>query len=274
MWLSRLVRITVALATALYFVTAGRLLADSVKKFPDGYFRDRDNANKTLVVLVAGLAGEDSWKRFAELIDADGEMKPIDYLIYYSPTSLDIDQSVARLATILRDVTPRYTDRIYVGHSIGGMIIKRLLLKEADAPANNRMLPNLVVTYGTPLDTDKFNINLFKRLGARVFWMSVQPLQREVFNVERLKEINKAWRTAVANGPLSVTRFVSVFGVEDRVATIDEESPSERTVFIRGDHMGIVSPARANDCSFVIFKTVVKDHAATLDRIPCALGKQ
>jgi len=238
-----------------------------------GDYLKRDKGNETLVVFVAGLAGERTWKPLVRLIDSDNDLSSIDYLVYHSPDSLDIDGNVSRLETILRDMQDKgskHANEVYVGHSIGGTIIKQSLLRVI-AQANQLNVPKLVITYGTPLDSDNFNISSWESLGARVLRGPLPPLRKEALNIDRLKKINEAWRTAVKTAPLSEVRLVNVFGVGDRTAPIEKESRSNVSVFIDGDHISIASPTKSDDCSFVIFKAMVKNWTAVLNKIPCIL---
>ena len=259
------------IAFGLLVFSAGHSLAQTDKKYTDGYYRDRDNQNETLVVFVAGLAGEASWRDFTRLMDSDNDFDRIDYFVYHSPQSLDIEENVRGIKSRLREIGGRYGKIVYVGHSIGGIIIKRWLLLEANAGTKEQNLPNLVITFGTPLDTDKFSVSMFKRLGARVFWPAVSNLQREVFNIDRVAEINKAWRTATKQSPLNEVKRVTVFGVEDEIAPAANESRSETTFFIRGNHLDIISPDTDRACSWIVIKAVLLNRTSSLYTNPCVL---
>ena len=67
------------IAIFIVYIGSGRLQADGIVEWPDGYFKDRKNSNETLVVFVAGLSGEKRWRRFIKLIDSDAEFNHIDY---------------------------------------------------------------------------------------------------------------------------------------------------------------------------------------------------
>lgn len=261
------------LCIALLFcwVSPETMHARQDKPFLGGYFRDNDNDNSSLITFVAGLAGDKSWKGFIELMDKDRYFSRFDYLVYHSPDKFDIEQNVERIATELHELPFEYSYKVFVGHSIGGMIIKRLILNFAADEKEQSYLPDLMITFGTPLDTDKFTISLLKKLGARIFWFMVPALKREVFNIDRLKEINTSWRTAAKSSPVDVIRCVTVFGVEDTIARTEGEQRSKDTVFIKGSHMGIISPAGSTACPFVVFKAVLKDGPVNLQSIPCVV---
>lgn len=129
----------------------------------------------------------------------------------------------------------------------------------------------MIITFGTPLDTDKFTVSLFQRLGARIFWTSISRLRREVFNIDRLKEINASWRTAVNKSPISKIRNINIFGVDDDIAPVENEGNALGTVFINGDHLGIITPGTVKDCSWVVFKAVLLDPVVDPRSIDCAL---
>jgi hypothetical protein len=240
-------------------------------KYPDAKFRDKDNDNATLVVFFAGLGGKGSWDRFTELMDSDSDFDGIDYLDYFSPQTLDIEENARRAQTLLAKHQTGYEDIVFVGHSIGGIMIKQTLLMETSASSDARILPGMIITFGTPLDTDKFTVSMFQRLGARIFWTSVSRLKREVFNLDRLKEINASWRTAVTNIPLSKIRNINIFGVDDEIAPVENEGSTLGTVFINGDHLGIITPGTTKDCSWVVFKTVLLDRVVDPRSIDCVL---
>lgn len=247
---------------------AGPAWADRTD-FADGYLVQRVPRGEMLVVLVAGLAGEDTWRRFVTLMEADPALQRSDVLVYHSPAAFDIDQQAERLETVLREHGRHHARQAYIGHSIGGLIVKRMLLRRMAAQWRDAERPALVLTLGTPLDTDKFSISVFRRLGASVFWPLVPPLRREVFNIQRLEDISQAWRTALGSGALAGMRVVSVFGTDDEIAPAREERASESTVFIRGDHLSIATPKDAADCPYLILKTLLVEPQARLQSLSC-----
>ena len=188
-----------------------------------------------------------------------------------TPKSLDVEENVHGLRALLTGLSRSYPTMIYVGHSIGGIIIKRLILLQLSQSENELPLPDMVITYGTPLDTDTFNITTTRNVLGHLSWAIMPTLWREVFDLERLADISGAWRTAVTEAPLDRIRFISVFGVEDTIAPVTHEHRSEETVFLQGDHMGIVSPTGSEACSLVVLKTALHDRAADLSALPCVL---
>ena len=263
----------------IFVVTAAVLLllclqtAPADTRYPDAFYRDKQNDNKTLVVFIAGLGGEKSWKQIAKLMDEDREFNQIDYLLYHSPKSLNFEDNVLRAQTIIENHRTDYQEAVYVGHSIGGIMIKRILLREASLSSDNHNLPEMVITFGTPIDTDKFTVSIFRSLGARIFWAQVPPLSREVFSIDRLREINTSWRTAVNQSPINGIKHVNIFGVQDKTAPVDNEGDSKSTVFINGDHLGIITPVTAEECSWIVFKTVLLARDRDPRKIDCVLKK-
>jgi hypothetical protein len=256
------------LAQLLGFIAAAATLSGSLAA-PDHDFMSRDNNNATLLVLVAGLAEKSTWTQLRKLIDSDAELSGIDYLVFHSPQELDLDGNVNRLAAILWNL-PRSADyrrNVYIGHSIGGMIVKQLTLRLVQQPDRKHM-PSMVVTFGTPFNADRFEMDLFRKAGATLFWFTRTPLEKQVFKYDRLKEINEAWRVAVKSPPLREVRQINVFGVQDSITPTQYESQSEISVFIRGDHMTIL-PNSVDDCSYTIFKALLRDQKAPLAELPC-----
>jgi hypothetical protein len=253
------------------FCLAGASYSQGVTDLSDGYFHDRDNDDGRLIVFVAGLAGEKSWSSFIPFVSSDASLRDFDYVVYETPKSLGVEENVHGLRALLTGLPRSYPAMVYVGHSIGGIIVKRLILLQLNQSENNLPLPDMVVTYGTPFDTDTFNITTTRNVLGQMAWAIMPTLWREVFDLERLADISRAWRTAVTQAPLDQIRFISVFGVEDTIAPVTHEHRSEETIFLQGDHMGIVSPTDAEACSLVVLKTALRDRTADLSALPCVL---
>jgi hypothetical protein len=258
------------LAIGLLLFASG-LPVKSLEQYADYDFQGDSNNNTTLIVFIAGLGGEKSWKKMAQLMGSEPEFNNIDYLAYHSPQSLDIEENIQRALTILKNYSSNYAETIFVGHSIGGIMIKRMLLRETTKNPGTSRLPNMVITFGTPFDTDKFTVSLFKRLGARIFWTTVPPLSREVFDLETLKEINSDWRKAANTSPINQIKQINIFGVQDETAPARFEGRSKDTVFITGDHLGIITPESKQACSWIVFKSVVLDRATDPRKLDCVL---
>jgi len=259
----------IALAAALcaLSVCSDPSHAGTVTTYPDGYFADRDNDNDTLIVFVAGLAGKESWSSFIPLVDSEDSLVGADYLVYETPGSLDVEDNARRLGTILDRLPVSYPRMIYLGHSIGGIIIKRLILRQIGGSDSPRLFPDIVITYGTPYNIDSFNITAARNLFGQIGWAFMSTLRRDVFNLERLSAINRAWRSAERTAPLDQARIISVFGIEDTIAPASDERPSAATIFVKGDHMGIVSAT----CSVRILAATVRDRDVDLSTLPCVL---
>lgn len=249
-------------------ILSSPVFAACPQEFPDYSYCERRPENSTLVVLVAGLGFRDTWSALTRLIPKDPHLDNIDYLVYYSPQERDFDGNVARFAAILKNLPTKakYTRRVYVGHSLGGMMVKWLTLGLASTQPGE--LPNSVLTFGTPLRTERFDIDMFRRTAAWVGWSKLSPLEKEALNDERVKNINRSWLTAVKTEPLIKVRQISVFGAADWVAPITQERPSDVSLFIEGNHSTIL-PKSPQDCSFLIFKAVMRDQSPSA--LPCIL---
>jgi pimeloyl-ACP methyl ester carboxylesterase len=252
-------------------VILSSLPARSLEIHTDYVYKDQDNDDEVLVMFIAGLGGEGSWRRLTRFIDSDPDFGCIDYLVYHSPEESNIAENIGRAQTILGQYREDYDQTILVGHSIGGIMIKRALLIEAGKSPEERRLPDMVITFGTPLDVDKFTVTLFKRLGARIFWFRLPPLHREVFNLDRIKQINSNWRAEVERSPIKDIRRVNIFGVDDKIAPSRVEGDSQDTIFIAGDHMGIITPESTSACSWIVFRTAVLEPSAIPREIDCVL---
>lgn len=222
----------------------------------------------TLVVFVAGLGGKDTWQSMIKLLRQDAELESVDYLHYYSPKALNFDENVAQLKSLVSRYRVGYDKVVYVGHSLGGMMIKRALIREANLPEAQRVLPDKVITFGTPLETNTFAISVFEKLGARVAWFFLPSLSRDVFNIQHIARINRSWRTATALPAIQNIERVNIFGYQDPTAPIDHETQGDYTHFIPGDHLKIVQPRDAKDCSWVLFRALLMG-AAVSELPPC-----
>lgn len=262
-----------AIATLFAFVPVAAAERTKVE-YPDAIFHDAENNDDRLIVMVAGLKGQGTWDDFVALLGDDSAFDSYDVLTYFTPESKDIERHVARIASISLRYSS-YDHKMFVGHSIGGIIVKRYTLRALEQGTSDISdaaawpVPNAVLTYGTPLNTDRFSIAFFKRAGARIAWPLVSDLRKEVFNIDRLKQVNTQWRQAVADDRV---QHISVFGTDDPIARTDLEEQSKMTVFIEGDHLGILASDRNDDCPFLIFRTVVQRRVADLPNLACIVG--
>ena len=256
------------LTAALLLLGVEPGLADDVH--PDALYRDRDNENNTLLVFVAGLGGKGSWNELVKLIEQDDDLQYLDYLLYHSPQSLNIEENVDRIKTLVKQYSPSYARAVYVGHSIGGLMIKKSLIDIVGRPFDAATMPSMFITFGTPLETDKFSINFFQRLGASILWFKVSRLKKEVFNLDKLREINTSWRAVISRPPIDDIILANIFGINDSTAPVEHEGNLPSAVFITGDHLGIIKPATEGACSWKVFKgelTQSRDNAGYRDCI-------
>lgn len=254
---------------SLFFVLV-MALASAVrgqdKTFPDARYRDQENSNGLFLVLVAGLGQEKTWAPLTALIEKDKDLRFIDYLVYYAQREYDLEQNVNRLQTILDELqvrTAKHPQRIYVGHSLGGLMIRRVVLKALNpvrtttkATNTQRLpvnLPTMVVTFGTPFDTPKFDLRMYWLAAAKFSYPWSSPFVKEVLNDRRVEEINTAWRRTE---PIQKIPQANVFGRSDGIAPTAKEDPNV-SIFIDGDHQTIVPTAR-DDCPFKILEALIQ----------------
>ena len=250
--------------------------AQTTRQLPDATFINQENNDSCLLVMVAGLKGKATWEDFKALIVKDQSLANCDVLSYDTPQKLDIEEHVDRISTLVQDHSS-YKNKIFIGHSIGGFIIKLYTLRQLESDSSDdtalakATFPDLILTYGTPLDTDSFSISFLKRAGARVFWPFVSPLRKEVFSFEQLQRINQRWRAVIKQ---KLVRHVNVFGIEDEIAPANIEEQSPVTVFIKGDHVGILAADRLDACPYLILRTIVSDPDADLSQLDCVISMQ
>ncbi len=249
--------------------------AQTTEQLPDATFINQENNDNCLLVMVAGLKGKATWEDFKTLIVKDQSLADCDVLSYDTPQSLDIEGHVKRISTLVGGYSS-YKSKIFIGHSIGGFIIKHYTLRhlELDSSGNTVILskatfPDLILTYGTPLDTDSFNSSFLKHAGARIFWPFISTLKKEVFNFDHLQRINERWRAAIEK---KLVHHVNVFGIEDEIVPANLEEQSPVTVFVKGNHVGILAADQLNDCPYLILRTIVVDQYSNLSQLNCVVS--
>ncbi len=232
--------------------------------FFDGFLSDKDNEDDALLVLIAGLGGDKTWKVFLGLLDCDNFFDRFDVVVYHTPKDLGLDEHVGRIKAIMGD-HPGYSERVIIAHSMGGFVSKRFILDLAEGGAFRTDPPRILVTYGTPLDTSTFG-GWFTQNAVRRVKGVVSPLRQEIFNNDVLDKINAEWKQQIVTLTENEFRYVGVFGIKDKTARADRETSSRNTIFIRGDHKSVMN----DECSFEILKSILNNNALDARTLYCA----
>ncbi|WON74797.1 esterase/lipase family protein [Nitrosospira sp. Is2] len=216
------------------------------------------------VIFVHGLGGGAStWGSFPQLITEDTDLDVnVDFMVYPSPF-LGIKwnifqrdfQSIEDLAKTLRTlIENKHGDAdeiVLVGHSLGGLIIRKYLLEERIAgnkPRAGKVILYAVPNNGAPLALIGRAISIHKNLHL---WQL-----RE--NSGFVKQLNESWARSRIEDDVEMT--VVVAG-NDKVVSIDSaEGPFKRLppLQISGvGHLDVAKPRCSSDMSFHILKNAI-----------------
>lgn len=217
------------------------------------------------VIFVHGLGGNEStWSDFPRLIKEDPKLDlSIDFMNYPTPF-LGIKflyflqheyQAIEDLAKSLKTlIDEKYCDAneiVLVGHSMGGLVIRKYLLEEV--VAGRQLKVSKAILYSVPnrgasLATLVGRISPFKN--PHLYQLSKQS--------EFIKLLNESWCRSKIEALVDITIVVAG---NDKIVTVD----SAEGVFqhlepkqIPGvGHIDVVKPRSSSDLSFLIFKNAI-----------------
>jgi pimeloyl-ACP methyl ester carboxylesterase len=230
----------------------------ATKVSPPGFLRERPDS-RSAIVFVHGLLGNaiKTWTNsngtyWPSLVLQDPAFDRFDVYVYEytSGTARDctrIPDLAAEMQLRLAPLFRRYEEVLFVGHSMGGLVIRELLLTFGEPyPARTVAL----VFFGTPTGgtqvADRVSIltdcvDDLRRLAANSF------LKKQVY----------AWQ----NREPALQRIQTFCGTESDERIVDTASSSllcetSRTIF--KDHNGLVKPACSNDLSHIFLREAIK----------------
>jgi pimeloyl-ACP methyl ester carboxylesterase len=246
--------------------------------------------NQTAIVFVHGLFGDfrETWGRFPELICQDAELNHCDVICWGYPSSVlgplikflghqvpTIDQVSEALRTDLENtqIAGKYTDLILVGHSMGGLVLMKLILSlretlqenakitEEDADQRKRLLRRVkhLVLYATPTQ----GVQL-----PKMPWRHRQIVSlgdRSQF----ITDVTKGWQKKDLQTTVPVK---GVVGLQDNAVTEQSASAFWRDVKTApGNHTEVVKPGDRSHTSFDILRQVICD--STIPRFANGRGE-
>ncbi len=230
---------------------------------PSRYVRSENN--QRVIVFVHGIFGnaKDTWTcptgaYWPELLQTDDAFKSYDIYVvgYETPylgNSMTIDEVVGNLnSRLLNDeVFSSHGDVVFVCHSLGGLIVQRLLLNHRDYAVK---VP-FIYFYSTPETGSQL-----AALG-RIF--SSDPLLDQMFPGDRnayLLNLENEWQAA----GFQIHRYCAYekkpmngFLVVDRLSGTRN---CKSSIAINEDHASIVKPCSQNHDSFIALRNAVREH--------------
>lgn len=222
------------------------------------------------IVFVHGLGGiiDETWGRFPEFLNQDksiehkvlqyGYMSPNILKQFYQPAPTILNIANGLLTDLKYKCDLNNDDIILVGHSMGGLVIKRLLLRLKAKGINHKI--KKICFFDVPHDG----------AGLANVGKYVAPLNRHMkslcLNSSDLDDLNDQW---VDNDLDKVYDIISVIDANETVVS----SMSSKSIFRSHEvetinevnHSTIVKPNSANDTVVLILKRFIKS-LRTIDK--------
>jgi pimeloyl-ACP methyl ester carboxylesterase len=180
----------------------------------------------------------ESWGNFPGLLESDSDFRNVEFFFWGFPTGV----IAAALETELRNRFANY-ELVLIGHSFGGIIIKKMLL-ECGEDILTRV--KHVILFATP------------HLGASLaafgapFNSQIKELQ---LNGDFLTQLERAWVKSRVKGGAQMLSLTNVTGLEDSlVSQWSATTVSEDCEVVSGSHASIVKPESRNDTSYILVK--------------------
>ncbi|KJG05897.1 hypothetical protein UB33_11055 [Photobacterium angustum] len=218
------------------------------------------------IILVHGLGGssDGTWGKFPEFLEQDADL---DYNIvsygYQSPHI--IKQFLQRAPSILNIANGLLTDIkarcdldndeiILAGHSLGGLVVKKLLLRMKDKKINHKI--RKVCFFDVPHDGSGF-ANVGKYISFRN-----RHLQSLCRDSSELDDLNDQWIDSELDNALEI---MSIIAANDDIVS----SSSSKSIFRHHqvetindvNHSSIVKPESMESSSYIVFKKfILEEH--------------
>lgn len=213
------------------------------------------------VVFVHGLGGDlnKTWGKFPELIDSDSDLGcrsvTYGYDAFYWPfigSSASLHNIAEGLESEIRLNCEEDEELILVGHSLGGLVIKKFLANQIINKNKHNFNIKKVCFYAVPHEGSGLS-EIRKLIG----WRN-QQLKVLAKDSKYIEEFNDIWD---ALGAKDKFEFLSVIGSKDSIVT----SSSSKSLFRGSDiitlnekgHINIVKPKDSNDSSYKALKKFI-----------------
>jgi len=215
------------------------------------------------IIFVHGLGGEreKTWGRFPEFLINDNEIKheiiqysytspnPIKQLYKPAPSILSIANGLLTYLTAHCNLDN--DDIILVGHSLGGLVIRRMLLRLNAKGVNHNI--QKVCFFDVPHEGSGF-----ANVGRYVAFLN-RHLKSLVSNSTELDDLNEQWVDKKIDERLNI---LSVIDANETIVS----AMSSKSIFrfhkietINGvDHSTIVKPKTVNDTAVLVLKSFIK----------------
>ncbi|WP_080951912.1 esterase/lipase family protein [Aliivibrio fischeri] len=214
------------------------------------------------VVFVHGLGGDlnKTWGNFPSLIDNDPELEcssvTFGYECFYWPfvgASASLHNIAEALESEIRLNCDEEDELVLVGHSLGGLVIKKFLLNQIINKNRYNFNIKKVCFFAVPHEGS--GLSEIRKL---VGWRN-QQLKVLAKDSKYIEEFNDVWEALDAT---SKFEFLSVIGSKDSIVT----SNSSKSLFRGCDiitlnekgHVNIVKPEDVNDNSFRALKKFIE----------------
>ena len=217
---------------------------------------------KKVVIFVHGLGGsaKGSWGQFLELLKEDHDLD-LEYGLFEYPTEIaripllqkkysSIQDLAKALKTLIAYKCDRFDEVILVGHSLGGLVIRKYLLDEQISGHKTKV--KKVLFYAVPqLGSVLADISNF------VSWKH-KHLKQLCKESDFLDVLNDQWVASNMDARLDIQ---CVIGLADKIVS-PESSKSicrQHTIDMIPDkgHKSIIKPKDSNDLSYMIFRNFV-----------------
>jgi pimeloyl-ACP methyl ester carboxylesterase len=224
--------------------------------------------NKKVILFVHGLGGAaDTWRTFEELVkndsDLDWDMAHFEYptpklgirlLPIFQSTYQPIQILADALRTAIDEQLQEYDEIALVGHSLGGLIIRKYLLTEVSARRKLRV--QKVVLYAVPNDGSSL-----AAISRELSIWSNGHVKQLCKRSEFVENLRMDWARSDIDAEVDITvvvggndRIVSRISAEGNFRTRDREPK----FILKAGHRDIVQPTGIDDLRYVILKNALK----------------
>jgi pimeloyl-ACP methyl ester carboxylesterase len=230
---------------------------------------EKANAH-SVVIFVHGLGGdlETTWGNFPFLIQEDTDLAAVAIFLWGYPSGFvgnvpNIWEASRQLQTEIRFRLSKYNDIVLVGHSLGGLVIRAMVI---DALKNGRRddikTVKHIVTFGTPNDGSQL-ASIASYLHISNAQVTALGVTSNLVSELRGEWVNRVYAPNIELGQELTKRKIpltAVVGVEDTIVTPEsarsffQDPPPES---VPGDHKSMKLPQSLEDTCYLLVKKVL-----------------